>query len=200
MTKLWDDENDKAKKRPLVKDVKVQLYQNGAPLYDPVSLIDTSLSATNSSYSYTWNNLPVSYKDSEGKTHEYVYTVEELDVDENYIATYSTDTFTITNHLKDESKVNASKVWNDNDNEERKRPTKLYYVLYQVDDDDNVVQYGDVLEGNFGNNFSVNWTDLPTVDNIYDVGTHYTNTFPICRTIQYRQTGLNSSEDVRACA
>jgi hypothetical protein len=26
------------------------------------------------------------------------------------------------------------------------------------------------------------------------------NTFPICRTIQYRQTGLNSSEDVRACA
>jgi len=28
----------------------------------------------------------------------------------------------------------------------------------------------------------------------------FINTFPICRTIQYRQTGLNSSEDVRACA
>lgn len=178
VTKLWDDYQDAKGVRPKATEVKVQLYQNGVKYGDEVTLKNTTISASNPQYSYTWENLPAT--DSTGK--DYVYTVEEVDVDEHYTATYSDDTFTITNHLVDNSAVTATKVWDDDNNKERKRPQSIFYQLYQMDGDGNVREYGNEVEvnksglvsgwewtGDSGevtgsSNFTAKWSKLPQVD------------------------------------
>ncbi|MBQ8312861.1 MAG: Cna B-type domain-containing protein [Clostridia bacterium] len=72
VTKVWDDNNDKAKKRP--ESIQVQLKKDGAAEGDPVTL------PYNGSWNYTWPDL---LKYEEGKTEPIEYTVEEITTDGN---------------------------------------------------------------------------------------------------------------------
>lgn len=169
VTKLWDDKNNKKGLRPKANEVHVQLMQNNQPYGAEVTLIDATIDKNNPKYTYTWFDLPLT--DPETK-EPYTYTVQETQIDENYIATYSGDTFTITNHLVDNTTFIANKVWEDEDNVERKRPQSITYTLYQEDESGNLRVYDTQTVGN-DKNFSYKWEDLPTVDDPDDPTTTY---------------------------
>jgi hypothetical protein len=71
VTKEWNDENNKANARPSY--LKVQLYSNGEKTGDPVIINDEN------NWTYTWKYLRKRMNNTEIK-----YTVEEVDVPENY--------------------------------------------------------------------------------------------------------------------
>jgi LPXTG-motif cell wall-anchored protein len=86
--KVWDDNNNSDGTRP--DRVMVQLYANGVAAGDPVELnADTN-------WQYKWTELK-----AESQGQEITYTVKEISEFSNYTASYSDDTFTITNTKKD---------------------------------------------------------------------------------------------------
>ena len=87
VVKKWVDGD--SKDRPT--EVTVQLYADGVALGDPVKV------TKDGGWNYVWKNLPATTED--GKT--ITYTTAELNVPAGYNATYSKDTLTITNTLKD---------------------------------------------------------------------------------------------------
>lgn len=178
--KLWADNDNADGNRPAAADVRVQLYQNGVKYGDPQPLKDLSMSNKDVQYGYTWEGLPAANSDGE----KYKYTVEEIlppDYDGVYVSTQteSLDTFTITNRLNDNTTITATKVWEDDDNTERKRPTSIYYTLYQHADDgseDRIYEATGVVNPKLGtnsNNFIVSWDNLPAVDNPNDPQVSY---------------------------
>ncbi len=84
VTKVWEDNGNQDNLRPT--SIEVQLLADGTALGEPVVL------NTENGWSHTWTNLP---KNADGK--EIAYTVEELGEITGYTASYSSDTFTITN-------------------------------------------------------------------------------------------------------
>lgn len=85
ITKKWDDKN--SKDRP--SEITVQLYADGKAQGDPVKV------TADAQWTYTWKDLA---KSADGKDIE--YTVKEVNVPKGYKASYSKDTFTITNTLE----------------------------------------------------------------------------------------------------
>lgn len=87
VTKAWDDANDQDGIRP--DSVLVQLYANGQPVGDPVTL------GADNQWTHTWTDL---LQREDGS--DIAYTVQEVGTPEGYTATVSGDAttgFTITN-------------------------------------------------------------------------------------------------------
>ena len=90
VTKVWEDSDNRAGKRPA--SIQVQLYANGTAEGDPVTL------PADGAWTYTWNDLP---KYSNGT--EIVYTADETAVPSGYTKTgpvTENGTSTITNTLE----------------------------------------------------------------------------------------------------
>lgn len=97
VVKKWVDGD--SKDRPT--EITVQLYADGVALGDPVKV------TKDGGWSYVWKNLPAN---AGGKA--ITYTVKELNVPAAYNATYSKDTLTITNTLKDIPKSgDSANLW-----------------------------------------------------------------------------------------
>ena len=108
-TKTWDDANNQDGKRPT--SITVRLYANGKEIKN----IEVT-NATNWTYKFT--NLP---KKEAGKV--IAYTVTEDKVDE-----YETEVegFNITNkHIPEKISLSGTKTWNDNNNQDGKRPESI---------------------------------------------------------------------------
>ena len=148
--KVWSDNENQDGKRP--EDIKIQLKANGNNKGDLVAL------NTENSWKYTWNNLQ---KYENGK--EITYTVEEQ-VPEGYTVSYDTTTTgktIITNiHTIEETTYSVEKVWNDNDNQDGKRPTSIQVQLKA-----NGNNKGEAITLNEGNNWKNTWNDLPKYEN-----------------------------------
>ena len=143
ITKVWDDNNDQDRIRP--ESVAVQLYANGNAVGEAVSL------SAQSDWSYTWENLPVNEK---GKAIE--YTVEEVDVPEGYEASFSAETFTLTNtHKPGTVAKTVAKVWDDNNNADKKRPNSIQVQLYANGD-----AVGDPVVLNADGDWKYTWANL----------------------------------------
>ena len=84
VTKVWADDNDRDQLRPTT--VKVQLLANGQPVGDPVELTAAS------QWTYTWADLPANENGS-----AITYTVQEVEVPDDYTVSYDQTTLTITN-------------------------------------------------------------------------------------------------------
>ena len=84
VSKVWDDNNNQDGKRPT--SIQVQLNADGTPKRSPVTLHEAN------DWSYTWSGLD---KYDAGTENE--YTVKEINVPTGYTASYSKDTFVITN-------------------------------------------------------------------------------------------------------
>ncbi len=83
-SKTWDDDDDKADARP--KSITVNLYQNDE-LYDSMTVTESD------NWTWSWTGLPKTDENGE----DYVYTIDEDEV-EYYTPTYYTDgNFNITN-------------------------------------------------------------------------------------------------------
>ena len=148
--KVWDDSNNQDGKRPT--NVQVQLKSNGNN-----EGVTITLNSENN-WKYTWENLP---KYNNGK--EITYTVEEI-VPERYTASYNTETegkTIITNtHEVEKTTYSVEKVWNDNENQDGKRPTSIQVQLKA-----NGNNKGEAITLNEGNNWKNTWNDLPKYEN-----------------------------------
>ena len=129
VNKIWDDNNNQDGKRPI--NIKVQLYADGKEYETPVDI------GVNNSWSYTYYSLPLR---SSGK--EIVYTVAEVSDVEGYEVSYSNDTFTITNkHTPETTDLSYEVIWDDNDNQDGKRPESVDVILYkQVGEEISIVE------------------------------------------------------------
>ena len=143
-TKVWDDNDNAAKARPA--SVTLQLYAGSEAYGDAVTL------TANGSWKYTWKDLP-EYKSGQ----KIVYTVKETSTVDNYAATYSNDTFTVTNKYtpKETTDIKVNKVWSDSDNQDGLRPDKVTVHLLAGGTDT-----GKTLELNKDNNWSGSFNGL----------------------------------------
>ena len=155
VTKVWDDNNNIAQKRP--QSILVELKDEAG-----VNVGTQTLSNTNN-WTYTFENLR-KYND---RGEEIKYTVDEREVNAGdlYFYTKSIDnnTYTITNTftVPDEKiSITANKVWQDDNNSARKRPTS---VILQIKNGDVVVQSKTVTSAT---NWSCEFTDLAKYDGL----------------------------------
>ena len=146
VTKVWDDDDNTTGFRP--ESVQVALYANGELVGAVVPLQEKN------NWSFTWKKM--NQTDSEGKFIN--YTLEELYEDENYsseVTGNAIDGFVVTNTLLavETVEVAVTKVWNDADNQDGKRPTSITYVLKANSEvkDTQVVTGGD---------WGYTWNDL----------------------------------------
>ena len=162
VTKNWNDNNNIAQKRP--QSILVDLKNENEEIIGTQTLSDTN------NWTYTFDNLQ-KYNNS---GNEIEYTVDEREVNTGDLYFYSksidnnnhiiTNTFTVPD---EKINITANKVWNDNSNEMRKRPTS---VILQIKNGDIVVQSKTVTSAT---NWSCEFTDLDKYD---DLGNeiHYT--------------------------
>ncbi|WP_263849263.1 Cna B-type domain-containing protein [Lacticaseibacillus sharpeae] len=142
-TKTWDDKDDQDGKRPA--EITVNLLADGKQVASKqVSKADD--------WKYTFTDQP---KYANGK--EIVYTVSEGDVD-GY--TSKTTGFDLTNtHTPETTNVEGKKTWDDNDNQDGKRPASIEVHLLKNDKeiDKKTVTAKD--------NWQYSFTDLPKYEN-----------------------------------
>ena len=131
--KVWNDNNDEAKKRPT--SIKVEL-KNGNNVVQEVVLSSANASVSETStdaniWKATLNNIDI--YDVNGQKIN--YTVDEKENEgtlENYIKTI--EGYTITNTFTQNTEkinINVNKVWEDSDNYAEKRPEELTLILKQ---------------------------------------------------------------------
>ncbi len=112
--KIWDDNNNQDGKRP--ENITVNLLANDTKVYSTTVTADTE-------WKYSFENLN---KYAEGK--EIAYTVEEVEVDgyESEITGSAEEGFVITNtHKTATTSISGEKIWDDNNNQDGKRPESI---------------------------------------------------------------------------
>ncbi|MFG6127901.1 collagen adhesin Cna, partial [Staphylococcus aureus] len=137
--KVWDDKDNQDGKRP--EKVSVNLLANG----EKVKAVDVT-SETN--WKYEFKDLP---KYDEGKKIEYTVT-------EDHVKDYTTDIngTTITNkYTPGETSATVTKNWDDNNNQDGKRPTEIKVELYQ-----DGKATGKTAKLNESNNWTHTWAGL----------------------------------------
>jgi len=122
--KIWNDSNNQDGKRP--SSVTIQLYADG----EKVEGQTATISGEGNNWDYSFKNLPM-YKAGE-IGHEIKYSVQEVNVDSNYSVQYDKENkFNIINtHDNIKTEVSGTKTWDDNNNQDGKRPEKITVRLY----------------------------------------------------------------------
>ena len=117
VTKTWNDNNNANGKRP--ESIKLQI-KNGN------TIVKEQVVTANNNWKYTFTNL--AKYDSQGNTINYTVDEAEVNTDDLKFYTKTVNGTTITNtfNVPDEkTSVTATKVWNDNNNENSKRPESI---------------------------------------------------------------------------
>ena len=159
VTKVWNDFNNKFNKRPT--SVKVNFLINNQ-VAGTIELSDLN----NWSYEYTDLNV---YENGTKIVYEFA-EVEPTDYNATY--TVSGNVTTITNTIDtstERTTAKVTKVWNDGNNQDGKRPALLDVQLMQ-----NGVAFGSAVTLNASGNWTYTATDLPKVDGN---GNEYTYTW-----------------------
>ena len=162
VTKVWDDNNNSAGKRP----GKVTMVLTGVSQAHKQDLtVENADPSNNNNWIYTFNDLPK--YDSKGNEINYILS-EELDSIYYTSANSKIDqnTKTITNTFKiptDKISIPVVKVWNDNNNTANKRPDNVVLVLTGNDGSEahKVTLSGHNADANDGNRWLYTFTDLP---------------------------------------
>ena len=150
-TKTWDDKNDQDGKRP--DSITLHLYADEAEVTSKAQTINE----TGDTWSYSFTDLP-KYKD--GK--EINYTVKEDPVAGYQSSGDATkeNSYTITNtHTPETTSVSGTKTWEDNGNQDGKRPDSITVRLWGNNKEvaNKTVTAKD--------NWTYNFTNLPKYDN-----------------------------------
>ena len=145
VTKAWNDVNDQDGKRP--ESVQVQLKADGENHGEPVTL------NAGNQWTYTWTDLA---QKKAGK--DISYTVVETAVPGYTTAVTETTkgNFTVANsHTPETTSVSGTKMWNDKNNQDGKRPDSITV---------NLLANGEVKESKTvtaANEWKYAFTDLP---------------------------------------
>ena len=149
-SKTWDDASDQDGKRP--ESITVRLFADGTEV--------TSKAVTaNDNWSWSFTGL-----DKYNSGTEIVYTISE-----DIVADYTTvvNGYDVTNtHTPEKTTITGSKTWNDNGDQDGKRPSSITVRLLA---DGRVVSYKKITEKD---NWSWNFKDLP----VYEKGEKITYT------------------------
>lgn len=155
--KIWDDQDNRDGIRP--ESVEVALYANGTETGKTVTLTREG----------RWIGSFTDLDRMENGT-EIVYTVQEITVVPGYEApTYSVDTYTgdleiINKHVPETTEVRVSKVWDDQDDRDGKRPASVTVELYA-----DGVSTGKTAVLSDANGWSITFPDLAKKSNGTDV-------------------------------
>jgi uncharacterized surface anchored protein len=129
--------------------IELQLLKNGEAYGEPVTLEAGETE-------YTWTDLDAANID--GEAHE--YTVDEVQVPEQFEKTISEDGLTVTNEFMIENiAVSVNKVWNDANNENGNRTDSVTVKLIA-----DGVETGEELTLHEENNWRNSFTDIPKTD------------------------------------
>lgn len=151
VTKVWDDNNDQDGIRP--DSINVELLADG-------DLVETVTVTEADGWKYTFNSLP-----RKNNGQDIIYTVRETSSVSGYEATYSKDTFTITNtHVTETTSKKVTKVWVDEDNIEGFRPDSIEVELL---DGNNEVVRTETLSAS--NGWIYEFSELPKKSNGQDI-------------------------------
>ena len=173
--KVWNDSENQDGKRPTT--IKLQLKANGVVIKTAELSAGDNGIWEESELKYTWSNLP---KFADGV--EIVYSVEEIEMTDDYSVSYDNSTAgktIVTNtHTTETTSYSIEKEWADNNNQDGIRPRSIKIQLKA--DDEN---YGDVIilnadEGNSwdASNSKYTWSNLPKYENgkeITDLEEHH---------------------------
>ena len=148
VTKKWEDNNNQDGKRPT--SVTVELYKNGVATGNTQTI-------SGSNWTATFTGLPV-YEGGRKIT----YTVRET-VPSGYTSSgdgTEANNYTITNtYSPEETQITVTKKWEDNNNQDGKRPTEVEFELYK----------NGTATGNkktlTESNWTATFTDLPVYEN-----------------------------------
>ncbi|MBE6758823.1 MAG: Cna B-type domain-containing protein, partial [Ruminococcaceae bacterium] len=124
ISKVWNDDSNRDNKRPT--SIEVEIYANDV-LYRTETL--SKGEQTGDVWNFTITDLP---KNAGG--NEIEYTIKEKAVGNGY--TSSVSGFEITNtRVSEVTSVEITKIWNDNDDQDRVRPTEITVNLYANNSD-----------------------------------------------------------------
>ena len=143
VTKIWEDNNNEARKRP--ESITIKVAGNGQTYTKEISS-ENAVEGNANNWTYTFADLP-KYNDN---GNEIEYTIDEESTNSEFYQKTNVDqeARTITNTFQVPGEnviVRATKVWEDNENVAGKRPSN---VTLQVKDGDRLVQSGIVNEEN----------------------------------------------------
>ncbi|GGP17037.1 Cna B-type domain-containing protein [Oceanobacillus neutriphilus] len=148
-TKEWQGGENQ---RP--ESIDLQLFRNGEALGEPITLEAGKTE-------YTWSDLDKT--DIDGNAYE--YTVDEVNVPDNYEKSISEDGLTITNEFVSPSiDIPVEKVWDDANNQDGNRPESIEVTLLangEKTDVENVILSNE-------NGWQGSFTNLPELDNSGD--------------------------------
>ena len=155
--KTWDDNNDQDGKRPTT--IKVKLLKKVGDADPVVDQTKEVKKGDDGKWKYEFNNLP---KYENGK--EITYSIDEEDVTD-YNKTI--DGYNIKNtHTPGKVNISGEKTWDDNNDQDGKRPTTIKVkLLKKVGDADPVVdQTKEVKKGDDGK-WKYEFNNLPKYEN-----------------------------------
>lgn len=129
VTKVWEDNDDKAEKRPS----ELNLVINGTNIDQPISYDVLFDEVANSKDNNTWaKEINVQQYDNNGQ--EIAYTLTEPTVPDFYTEEIQGMTVVNTFVGSDEQKtINVTKVWKDNNNNAGKRPGSIQFTATGTD-------------------------------------------------------------------
>lgn len=151
--KIWEDNNNQDGYRP--ESINVQLLANGEEKGEQVTLNDEN------SWKYTWTEL---FKKENEK--DINYTVKEIAVDkyETTITGDYKDKITITNtHIPETTSLTGNKKWEDNDNQDGKRPDSIKIILNKQIENGEVQEAGNQII-TAEDNWTYNFENIPVYE------------------------------------
>lgn len=150
-TKYWRDGNNQDGIRPT--ELELTLYADGDEVKDVEATVTHK---DDNTWIYTWENLPT-YKD--GKKIE--YTVKENKIPDGYRLGSTDHKLTVVNiHDPEMTQVSGHKIWDDENDNDRKRPDTITVSL--IKNDTEVVETVTVGKED---NWSWEFIDLPVYEN-----------------------------------
>ena len=159
VTKIWDDNNNEANKRP--DSIKILVKNEDSTVGEQEIDIENAVDGNENTWEYTFENLQK--YDENGQ--EINYTADEETEIEFYIK--NTNGLTVTNTFtQDETKVNipVTVKWEDNETQELRRPESVIIVLKA----NGVEQTRYELSGT-GDEWKYTFTNLPKFDSYNNI-------------------------------
>jgi len=145
-SKIWDDENDQDGKRP--ESITVHLLANGVEKASKTVKVTDNWEWSFGSLPKYENGAEITYSITETAVAEYTPEITKSQVGDSY-------SFVITNtYMPGMTAVSVTKSWDDNNNQDGKRPTS---VVIQLLADGIVMKEAEVKAAD---NWSYTWTNL----------------------------------------
>ena len=165
VNKVWNDNNDQDGVRP--DSVEVQLWKQ---VGDSAAVAMSGYKVTlneNNKWQASWTNLPAN---EDGKA--ITYTVKETNLSADYTCSVSDNigkngafAYTLTNtHEAGKTSVKVTKAWNDNNNQDGKRPDTVQVQLYA-----NGEKSGEPVTLSADKNWTYTWENLAKKANGKDI-------------------------------